>query len=78
MRRAIRQIAYWLNWSTSYHVAAQYTRDSHVGFSVISLTVQMRPWLHRENYDALMNYVHSECVKPSSMPSITSVTKLGI
>ena len=66
-----------LGWSTDYHVAATYTSDNHIGLSTIALTVSMRPWLHRDNYRALMEYVQSECDQPNAMPTITSVTKLG-
>lgn len=59
-------------------MSATYQQDSHVGFSVISMTVTMRPWLHIDNYMELVNYIKSEATRPASTPSITSVTKLGI
>ena len=78
MRKTLRRIAQMLGWSADYHVAATYTRDSHMGFSTISLTVKMLPWLHRDNYRELVEYVHSECEKPAAIPTITSITKLGV
>jgi hypothetical protein len=77
MRNTLRRVAHWLGWNTDYHVAATYTRDSHMGFSTISLTVKMFPWLHRDNYRDLVAYVHSECEGRATTPTITSITKLG-
>jgi len=76
-RHALRRLAYAIGWSTSYHVAATYNRDSHIGFSVISMTVSVRPWLHADNYSELMAYVKKQAEQPVGTPSITSVTKLG-
>jgi hypothetical protein len=77
VRHALRRMACALGWSTSYHVAATYNRDSHVGFSVVSMTVSVRPWLHADNYRDLVAYVQSQAVRPMGPPNITSVTKLG-
>lgn len=76
-RRALRRLAHALGWSTSYHVAATYNRDSHVGFSVISMTVSVRPWLHADNYSELVDYVKTQADRIVGTPSITSITKLG-
>ena len=78
MRKLLRRFAHWLGYTTSYHVSATYQQDSHVGFSVLAMTVTMRPWLHVDNYTELVNYIKSEATRPASTPSITSVTKLGI
>ena len=74
---ALRRLARALGWSTSYHVAATYNRDSHIGFSVISMTVSVRPWLHADNYSELVAYVKTQAERPVGTPSITSITKLG-
>jgi hypothetical protein len=76
-RNTLRRVAHWFGWSTDYHVAATYTIDSHIGFRTISLTVKIRPWLHRDNYLELVDYIHSECEKRATRPTITSITKLG-
>ncbi len=77
MRKQLRTVAYWLGVSTAYHVAASYKQDSHIGMSVISMTVRIRPWLHDDNYRELMDYIKSQAVRAAEMPSITSITKLG-
>lgn len=77
MTSTLRRLALRLGWNTDYHVAATYTRESHTGFSTISMTVKMRPWLHCDNYGALVDFVHSQCEGQASMPSIISITKLG-
>lgn len=77
MKRMLRSFAKRIGWSTDYHVAATYTRDSHVGFCTASMTVTISPWLHQDNYKDLVEYIHSQCEARSSVPSITSVTKLG-
>lgn len=78
MKKALRFIARFVGWTTSYHVAAAYQQDSHVGWSVLSLTVTARPWIHEDNYIQLLEAVKSEAERPTRMPSITSITKLGI
>lgn len=78
MRRVIRKLAHKLGWTTSYHVYATYTRDSHIGFTALSMTCSIRPWLHRDNYRELMDLVSVESPQASSTPSITSITKLGL
>ena len=77
MRKLLRRFAHRLGVSTAYHVCALYKQDSHMGTSVISLTVRINPWLHEENYRDLMVYVNELAVRPAEMPSITSITKLG-
>ena len=77
MRKAIRRLATWMGWSTSYHVAAQYNRDSQVGFSVISLTLNVSPWIHRDNYTKIVDFVGSRDEMMTGRPTITSITKLG-
>jgi len=77
MKNVLRRLAKRLGWNAAYHVAATYTRDSHVGFSTISMTVTVRPWLHVDNYKELVEYVHGECGERASKPTITSITKLG-
>lgn len=77
MKTMIRRFAKWVGWSTTYHVAAQYNRDSHIGWSVISLTINVSPWIHRENYKEIVDFVGSEAEKIVGSPTITSITKLG-
>lgn len=77
MRKTLRKLAHLLGWSTDYHVAATYNRDSHIGSITLSMTVKMLPWLHRDNYRDLAEYIHSQCEARASMPTITSITKLG-
>ena len=77
MKKHIRAIAEWLGMSTSYHVAATYNRDSHTGFSVISLTVDVKPWIHADNYREVVDYVGSKAERIVGSPTITSITKLG-
>lgn len=76
-RHLLRRAAHALGWSTNYHVAATYNRDSHMGFCVVSMTVTVRPWLHSGNYRDLVAYVQSQAIQPVGPPNITSVTKLG-
>lgn len=76
-RRALRRLAYALGWSTTYHVAATYNRDSHIGFSVMSMTVSVRPWLHADNYSELVAYLKANAAQCVGTPNITSLTKLG-
>jgi hypothetical protein len=76
MRKTLRRVAHRLGWATSYHVAATYNSDIH-GFSVISLTVDVRPWLHTDNYKELVDYVESRTERIAGRPTITSITKLG-
>jgi hypothetical protein len=78
MRKLLRRVAHWLGITTSYHVAATYQQDSHVGFSVLAITVTMRPWLHADNYNELVEFIKNQATRPASTPSITSITKLGI
>ena len=78
VKKTIRKVAYMLGFVTEYHVAAIYNRDSHFGFSIISLQLSIRPWLHKDNYQELVDYVNEKATNPSSTPSITSITRLGI
>lgn len=78
MKAFIRKVAKTLGWSTCYHVSATYPRDSHVGFSVISLTVTVKPWIHSDNYREVVDFVEAKADRPSSTPSIISITKLGL
>jgi hypothetical protein len=77
VRKAIRRLATWMGWKTSYHVAAQYTRDSHMGWYVISMTATVSPWIHADNYREVVDYVKTQCDLPTGNPNITSLTKLG-
>ena len=78
MRKFIRRFALWLGVVTEYHVSATYSQDSHIGFSTMSLTVAIKPWLHGDNYKELVEFVNKEATRPSSTPTITSITKLGL
>jgi hypothetical protein len=77
MRKLLRRLASLIGWRTSYHVAATYQQDSHVGWSVLSMTCEVTPWLHADNYAELMDYVKAKATRPASMPTITSITRLG-
>lgn len=77
VKQILRSVARRLGWKTSYHVAATYNRDSHIGFSVISLTVDMLPWLHTDNYKELVDYVETQADRIVGKPTITSITRLG-
>jgi hypothetical protein len=78
MKQILRSVALRLGWKTSYHVAATYSRDSHIGYSVISLTVDMLPWLHTDNYKELIDHMNSQADRPVGLPTITSITRLGV
>lgn len=78
MRKFVRRFALWFGVNTDYHVSATYNQDSHVGWSIVSLQLTIRPWLHRDNYRELVDAVNKEATRPSSTPSITSITKLGL
>lgn len=78
MKNLIRRLAKRAGVTTAYHVAALYQEDSHMSTSTLSMTVTLRPWLHVDNYLELVEYLHSQAVRPTKeMPVITSITKLG-
>lgn len=77
MRTLIRRLAAKAGYSTSYHVAATYNRDSHMGYSVLSMTVSVKPWIHRDNYAEVVAYVKTQATGCIGEPNITSLTKLG-
>jgi hypothetical protein len=77
MRTLIRWLAAKAGYSTSYHVAATYNRDSHVVYSILSMTVSVRPWIHRDNYADLVAYVKTQATGCVGEPNITGLTKLG-
>ncbi len=75
MKKIIRSIAERLGVATGYHVAAysSYLGEQRTG----SMTVQMTPWLHADNYAELIDYI-KEAQGHKQPPSITSITKLGL
>ncbi len=78
MKKLIRKIASWAGVSTSYHVAGTYNIDSHMGHAIISLTVNVSPWIHVDNYKEIVAYVKTQTAgRIVGDPSITSITKLG-
>lgn len=77
MKKFLRWLGRKCGVSTWYHVAAIYQQDSHIGSSVMSLTCRVTPWLHEDNYRELVNYVKSQAERPTTTPSITSITRLG-
>jgi hypothetical protein len=79
MNKLIRWLAKRAGVATDYHVAALYTQDGHMGTSTLSMTVTLRPWLHRDNYRELVEYLHTQATRATpAMPVITSITKLGV
>lgn len=79
MKKLVRKLARRFGVTTDYHVSAIYRQDSHIGTSTLSMTVTMRPWLHVDNYRDLVEYLHTQATRSTpDMPSITSITKLGI
>lgn len=78
MRTAIRKFARWIGWSTTYHVAGTYTMEAHTGWSTISLVLTVRPWINEETYREVVEYVKSKAINPTTTPTITSITKLGL
>lgn len=77
MKKALRWLGRKCRITTWYHVAATYQRDSHMGTSVISLTVYVMPWIHEDNYPDVVAYIESQADKPAMTPCITSITRLG-
>lgn len=78
MRKLIRRLAALIGYTTSYHVSATYSRDSHVGFSSLSMTVNVCPWIHRDNYTDVVAYVKKQATGCVGDPVISSITNLGI
>lgn len=78
MKKTIRKIAHFIGWSTTYHVSATYQQDSHMSTSILSMTVNIKPWLHQDNYIELVDYIKGECTRTVTKPVITSITKIGI
>jgi hypothetical protein len=76
-RTTLRALAKKLGMSTSYHVAAVYTQDSHMSESIISMTITVKPWLHVDNYAEIVAYVKTQATRCVDTPNITSVTRLG-
>lgn len=77
MRKLIRWLAKKAGVTTSYHVAAVYQQDSHVSTTTVSMTVTMRPWLHVDSYRDLVEFVRKESPRAATIPTITSITRLG-
>lgn len=77
MRKLIRRLAAKAGCLTSYHVAATYNRDSHIGYSIVSMTVDVKPWIHRDNYADVVAYVKTQATGCVGQPNITSLMKLG-
>lgn len=77
MKRLMRWLAHKVGYSTSYHVAASFQQEGHLGTSIISMTIVVRPWAHVDNYREIVDYVASKATGCVKTPSITSLTKLG-
>lgn len=78
LRRLVRWLATKAGWRTSYHVAATYPLSDHLGYGTMSLTVAVRPWIHRDNYRSLVEYLREQASGCKGTPNITSITKLGL
>lgn len=76
MRKLLRWFARKAGVSTWYHVSATYQQDSHIGMVVMSLTCDVTPWIHEDNYSHVLEFVKSQATRPATMPSIISITRL--
>lgn len=76
MRALLRRIAGAIGMRTWYHVAATYPLGGG-GFATLSCVCGMHPWLHHENYQALVDYVKAQSKDADVTPNIVSITRLG-
>lgn len=76
MRKLLRWIGAKLGIKTWYHVAATYPLCEG-GFGTLSCTCGMRPWLHHDNYQSLVDYVQTQTDRKGVRPNLVSITRLG-
>lgn len=74
----LRKLAYALGWRTTYHVSAVYrSQKSPGGWSIVSTTIRVRPWVNSDNWTDVVEYMASVAESPISHPNIISLDKIG-
>lgn len=76
MRKLLRWIGSALGMRTWYHVAAIYPLGGG-GFATLSCACGIRPWLHHDNYQAMVDYVQTQAERKDVRPNVVSITRLG-
>ena len=75
MRILLRWIGRKCGMTTWYHIAAMYPLPN--GSATMSMTCEVRPWLHSDNYQELVAYVKAQADSTTTTPNIVSITRLG-